>query len=132
MFSDQTSTLSAEPYMRAGLAILQPILIDNILDLPCSSSIGAQSCQALCPTIEKYGGIQGSELFRDFGGYSGKLGCTKWLVTHGLAGMFRVDLPIEFSRLLDTTLIGNLKPSGIVWSDIASQARSRACGALPS
>jgi hypothetical protein len=74
MFSNQTSELSTQPNMRTHLAILQPMLVDDILNLSCPGLIGTQSGQPFCPSIEENGCVQRSELFSDFGGYSGKFG----------------------------------------------------------
>ena len=64
MFRNQTPALTTQPDMRPSLTVLEPMLIDNMLNLFCAPAVRAQGGEALGPAVEEDGLVEVAE----FGG----------------------------------------------------------------
>jgi len=52
---DQTPRLTAQPDMRPGLSVLQPMLVDERFNLADATAVCAEGCEGGCPTMQEYG-----------------------------------------------------------------------------
>jgi hypothetical protein len=73
MFRNQTSRLATEPDMWPSLSILEPMLIQAMLDLTSARAIRAQRRQGLGPTVEENRCIEHAHLVPELGGSSREL-----------------------------------------------------------
>jgi len=71
MFRNQTPALPTQPDMRPSLAVLETMLIDDMLNLFCAPAVRTQGGEVLGPAVEEDGLIEVAEFGGDGGGRVG-------------------------------------------------------------